>query len=124
MATPALSYVNQPITLVNNNATVIDFGIVTDEDGDPVDISSGFAAAGSIEPASSPNPSAARPTVQGLGTFSYGADGSLKLTIAYQATASITCLQSNYKLYITNDSFSTYAVIRGGQFQLLAPTVA
>jgi len=104
--------------LRQNTPQVLDFGIVRDAAGDPLDISSGFTAILRIYLASGINAST---PVSKSGTFSYGADGALKLTLTSAQSNEVPTGNWTAEVIVSDDAFATYSKHQVGGFRVINP---
>jgi len=108
MTTPILTRnPSSSMTVLSDTPQVIDLGIVKDQDGAAIDISSGWVAGFAIQRSPS---NSARSTQTGDGTFTYGGDGQLNLSLTRADAAkywggSWPCL-----IQLTNDSWASSSV--------------
>ena len=109
--------------LMQTKAQVVEQGspnrlewLVKDLDGAPLDISAGFTAAFIVAPLRG----------QGIagsahaGTFAYGADGVLSLTMTQAQTSNDTVGRYEYDLRISDDAMVSYARAAKGPVQFNA----
>jgi len=115
MATPAVKLNTLNPTFTSNTAQVLDLGIVSQPDGTPIDISSGYTALLNYRYS----------TLQSLtddlsltGTFSYGADGALKLTLTQAQSNTLFPGSWPLSVLVSNDSFSTSSVHGKGNLRV------
>lgn len=118
MATPILTISANPLPTIHyNTAQVLDFGVVKDASGSFIDISSGWTGlfavlfddrVGGI-------------SVAKTGTWTYGSDGKLSLTLTQSESSQFA--PGNYlcRVAMSNDGGTTNSTHQGGNFQVVYP---
>lgn len=105
-------------TIVYNTPQVLDFGIVKDSAGVALDISTGFDARLIAVKANAVTGQDSSPK---SGTWSYGADGALKLTLTQAQACEWVPGTFVCQVDISDDSFATIARHQGGSMRVQSP---
>lgn len=123
MPTPILtpSTVNLSLSLQDKQTVV---ATVRDEDGAPIDISSGWGVQFVAFPQAARNPNYAGFNVGALCTPVLNADGTVEFPFDYndfRTTAPAMSLY--YAIVASNDSFTTSGIVQQGRLTLSAPSI-
>lgn len=105
MATPNLQVLTKNFTANQLGTNILTWDI-KDATGAVQDLT-GFAAQCNTRPSSGANPTFGPAELGSHGTWAYGADGVLKLTLPIWNTKYLAAIQNAYSVMLSNDSFTT-----------------
>lgn len=112
MPTPAFTPVSKNFTLNYVATNILTWNII-DTAGAPVDLT-GYSAQLNARATSNSNQYYAANEIGSHGTWTYGADGVLKLTLPLWQTQYFSSLQNAYSLLLSNDSGTTFQLAGTG----------
>lgn len=104
MATPTFLVQTVNATVIQNTAQVLNLGIVKDVAGTPIDIDTGYTALTKATFSAAKDKYA---PVTLAGTYTYGTDGSLLLTLTKTEANALPVGRWNFTTILSDDAFTT-----------------
>lgn len=118
MATPIMQNVNSFLQLQSISAQrLVWIAQTTATPPVPIDIHTGYTAEVLLVPPQVIGGFAAQ--LGSLGTFTYGADGTLTLDLPFNViNGTVPTSNGTFMVQLSNDTFTTFSVIANGQYQI------